>query len=326
MRYIKPASIHKVLNTMGDVITSFFLLKISPLPLAFFRISIGLIAFFLLTQLWPYLLQLYGNFGFIQWAILETNTYTWFPSIGKLYLLTESIGFSPETCVYIVFSVYGVALLGFILGIFTRGSAFFVWLCHLTIVNSGFMSIYGLDTMLQICFFYSMWMPVGGSMTIFHFLGKKTTRPSVISGISIRTLQIHLCIIYLNTSIAKMRGIQWWNGEAIWRALMQPQFSTFDYDWLAAWPFLPKCIGWSVLLLEFGYIFFIWFRTTRRFWLSGILLLHAGIALCMGLPLFSLTMMVMNITAFGWNKNTQFFIMPTIVNRFFRNVPSSSGM
>ncbi|WP_025741341.1 hypothetical protein [Aquimarina pacifica] len=308
MNYLKQVSLSKIVHTVFDKITSFFLFPISPFPLGFFRIGIGLIALFLLIQLWPYLLQLYGNFGFIQWAILETNTYTWFPSIGKLYLLTEPIGFSPETCVYLVFLVYGISLLGFILGIITRVTAFLVWICHLTIINSGFMSIYGLDTMLQICFFYAIWMPVGKSLTIFHLFGKETTQPSFVSGLSIRTLQLHLCIIYLNTSIAKMRGAQWWDGEAIWRALMQPQFSTFSYDWLSVWPFVPKFIGWSVLLIECGYLVFIWPQKTRKFWLSSILLLHAGIALLMGLPLFSLTMIVMNVTAFGWDKNTRFFI------------------
>ncbi len=218
----------------------------------------------------------------------------------------EPLGISPEICVYIVFSVYGVSLIGFILGIGTRLCAVLVWLCHLSTVNSWFTSIYGLDTMLQICFFYAIWMPVGKSMTIFHFFGMKKMEPSIIANLSLRTLQLHLCLIYLNTAVAKMQGLQWWNGEAIWRALMQPQFSTFAYDWLANWPIIPMTMGWSVLLIEFGYPFLIWPLKTRKIWLVGIILLHSGIAIFMGLPLFSLTMIIMNLAAFGWMKNSKF--------------------
>ena len=296
----------KRIQQVVEQISSFFLCPASPLPLGFFRIAIGLIALFLLVQLWPYLLPLYGNYGFIQWAILETGTNTWFPSIGKLYLLLEPLGFSPENCVFLIFSVYGVSLLGFILGIKTRVCAILVWFCHLSTVNSGFTSIYGLDTMLQICFFYAMWMPLGKSLTVFHFLGKRSTEPSAMANLSLRVLQLHLCLIYLNTAVAKMQGLQWWNGEAIWRALMQPQFSTFTYDWLASWPLITKGMGWSVLLIEFGYPFLIWPLKTRRIWLPAIIALHGGIALFMGLPLFSMTMIAMNISAFGWLRNSGF--------------------
>ncbi len=291
-----------------EKLMSFFFAPVSLIPLGFFRISIGLIALFLLIQLWPHLLSLYGNFGFIQWAIIETSTDTWFPSIGKLYLLVEPYRVSPEVCVYTIFSIYGLALIGFVFGVGVRICAFLVWLCHISMVNSGFTSIYGLDTMLQVCFFYALWMPLGQSLTIFHFLKKKKKCQSVLSSLSIRVLQLHMCVIYLNTSIAKMSGAQWWNGEAIWRALMQPQFSTFAYDWLSNWPFVPKLLGWLVLIIEFGYIFFIWIPQTKKFWLISVVLLHAGIAIFMGLPLFSLIMIVMNITAFGWSVGSGFFV------------------
>jgi hypothetical protein len=54
-----------------------------------------------------------------------------------------------------------------------------------------------------------------------------------------------------------------------------------------------------VVLLEVGYPFGIWFNRTRGFWLAGIILLHLGIALFMGMYLFSLIMIVLNAAAFA---------------------------
>jgi hypothetical protein len=40
-------------------------------------------------------------------------------------------------------------------------------------------------------------------------------------------------------------------------------------------------------------------RKTRFFWLAGVVLMHLGIGLSMGMYLFSLIMMILNLAAFG---------------------------
>jgi hypothetical protein len=123
--------------------------------------------------------------------------------------------------------------------------------------------------------------------------------PSFAAGLSIRALQFHLCIIYLNTSLAKMSGSQWWNGEAIWRALMEPQFAVFDVSWLAGVLWAATIVCWGVLLVEGGYPFLIWPRRTRLPWVVATVFLHVGIAVLMGLWLFGLLMVLLTLSAFG---------------------------
>ena len=53
------------------------------------------------------------------------------------------------------------------------------------------------------------------------------------------------------------------------------------------------------LRLEFGYAFFIWNRETRKIWLICICGMHLGIGLTMGMYLFALIMIVLNVAAFG---------------------------
>jgi hypothetical protein len=270
-----------------------------PHPLAFFRVAVSLIGLVQVLIITPYLLQLYGNFGFIQWALIEASSDTWLPSLGKLCLFLYPFGISSSVCVYGVFALYGLSLGGLLVGWQTHLMAGLAWILHGLTVNSGFFSLYGVDTMLHICLFYTVWMPVGKSFSIDQFYRKQPVSPSFMANLSLRVLQAHLCIIYLDAGLSKMQGIQWWNGEAIWRAMMQPQFSVFDVSWLANWPWLAMVICWGTLLIEFGYPFLIWHPKTRPFWVAATLMLHLGIGLFMGLWLFALIMMVLTFTAFG---------------------------
>jgi hypothetical protein len=272
----------------------------SPRPLGALRIGVCMLALVQLALLWPYAQQLYGNFGLVQWAIIELGNDVWLPTIGKLALLAENVGIGSTTVVHIIFAVYGASLVGLLLGWKARLFGVAAWILHSLMVNSGYLSLYGVDTMLHICLFYAAWMPMGGAYSIQHFLRRETADPpSFAAGLSIRALQFHLCIIYVNTSLAKMSGSQWWNGEAIWRALMEPQFAVFDMSWLAGAPWVATIVCWGVLLVEGGYPFLIWPRRTRLAWVVATVLLHLGIAVSMGLWLFGLIMALLTLSAFG---------------------------
>lgn len=297
--YTLPQS-HLSLSLWGKII-KFISEPDSPDPLGFFRIGVSLLAIAQVVVLWPHLLQLYGNFGFIQWNVMETGTDIWVPSIGKLCVVLQPYGISSSTCVYGVFLLYVLSLLALLVGWKARLFAICAWLLHSLTVNSGYISLYGVDTMLHISLFYCTWMPVGGAFTIPQLLHHERAVPSFMARISRRTLQVHLSIIYFSTGLAKIRGTQWRNGEAIWRAVMQPQFSVFDMSWLASIPIIAKVAAWSIVMLELGYALLMWPRRSRPIWLAGIILLHLSIGMLMGLWMFATIMIIMNIAAFGFN-------------------------
>jgi len=290
-----------VLSKVGAAARDFWLRPAAPDALAFLRIVVAALALLQLAQLWPHLLELYGNSGFIQWVILETGTPGWVPSVAKLALVLNAYGVRAATTVYWVFGVYGVALAGLLLGYRTRLSAGVAWLAHALTTNSGYMSLYGVDTMLHVLFVYLFAFPCNGRWSLDARAGRVVPTPALWR-IGMRTVQLHLCIIYLNTGLGKAVGEQWWNGEAIWRAVMQPQFASFDMSWLAQAPWVPRVAGWGTLLVEVGYAVAIWFRPLRQPWLWATISLHLGIAVFMRLWLFSLTMIVFNIAAFAWTE------------------------
>jgi hypothetical protein len=111
-------------------------------------------------------------------------------------------------------------------------------------------------------------------------------------------LQVHLCLVYLSTGLWKATGDQWWNGEAIWRAVVRPDFAEVDCSWLASLPSLSLLAGWGTLLIEIGYAFLIWPRQTRKVWALATVGLHLGIAVVLGLWSFSAVMIVLTVSAF----------------------------
>ncbi|MEM7676297.1 MAG: HTTM domain-containing protein [Myxococcota bacterium] len=279
-------------------ISAFLLAPEYPYGLAFLRIGIALVGLIQLFFLVPYLDLLYGNYGLVQWAIIETNPGEWFPSIGKLCLAAQPLGgLSSRTCVNGVFVVYALALVGLLVGYQTRLFAILTWLTHGLTLNSGFFSLYGVDTMIHICLFYFMWMPIGGAWSVDS--RGRDVHPTAAAGLGLRVLQLHLCVIYFDAGIAKLQGEQWRTGEALWRTLMNPEFMVFDFSWLAHFPVLAAIACWSVIIIEVGYAVFIWASKTRYLWIAATVGLHLGIGLMMGLWLFSITMILMTVSAFG---------------------------
>src|SRR5207248_1654794 len=95
-----------------------------------------------------------------------------------------------------------------------------------------------------------------------------------------------------------IRGEQWRNGEAMWRAVMRPRFAAFDLSWLATHPTIPLLACWSTLVVELGYVLFIWSQRTRRAWALATIGLHLGIGIFLGLWSFAALMIVLNVAAF----------------------------
>ena len=118
-------------------------------------------------------------------------------------------------------------------------------------------------------------------------------------GFFCRAIQIHLCFIYFFGGLAKALGSGWWDGSNLWRALTQPPFNVLPLGFLILWKDLLPILGIAIWLLEITYPIFIWPRFTRQICLLLICAMHAGIGFGMGMPLFALVMIVLNLAAFA---------------------------
>jgi len=114
-----------------------------------------------------------------------------------------------------------------------------------------------------------------------------------------RVLQVHLCFVYFFGGLAKFLGSGWWDGSNLWRSLIRPPFNLISPDILVRFKYALPVLGISICLIEVGYPVFIWIKKTRFFWLVCILAMHAAIGLTMGMYLFALVMIILNLAAFG---------------------------
>ncbi len=265
---------------------------VSARPLAGLRVGLSLLLLFHLLWLSNDLLSLHGSRGIIPWELTDLLRDPWVPGLPTLAKAFLPLGISAHTAIILLLSAYAGSLLSLALGFHTRLSAFLAWGLHLSLVTSAFASFYGVDQIANTFLFYLLLFPSGRAWTF------ESRREETIPVGCLRVMQIHLCVIYLAAGLEKAMGRQWWNGEAIWQAVTQPVFSTFDLRWLAKYPLIPMLAGWGTLVVELGYVFLIWPRGTRKVWFIATIGLHLGMALFMGLVFFSGVMILLTSCLF----------------------------
>jgi hypothetical protein len=283
-------------------IKRFFFTPLDSAPLSFFRIAIGLFGLvqtLLLSTSW---LKIYGVNGYVEWFIgYELFSIKELPSIVNLANILLRFGLHDNMAVYVITAIYLMACLGLMLGWNTRWMAGVAWLSHFTICNTAMEFGYGVETFMHIGLFYLMLAPCAE----YASLDAKAQRTghqkeSEWAGFIIRVMQLHLCIVYFNAGIAKMQGMDWMNGQAVWYVLGNTNYSQFNLQFLAEMPWIPKGLSWWTLVIETAFPLFMFWKPIRLFGWVNILLLHAGIGLFMGLYMFGIVLILHNIAAFGW--------------------------
>ncbi len=218
-----------------------------------------------------------------------------------------------------------VVFVCFTLGLWTRVTSVLTWLAILTYIHRSHQTLFGMDTMMNILALYLMIGNSGAALSVDRVLNRyRASRASlsrsgtidpatqiyldnppysVASGFALRMLQVHFCFIYMASGLAKLKGAAWWNTNAYWDTLVNPEFTMVYYQWyemmlrhlVANRPLYAVVAAIGVaftFIAEIGLPFLVWTRVRPYIVMFG-LLLHTGIGLFMGLVVFSLFMMTM---------------------------------
>lgn len=221
------------------------------------------------------------------------------PKLGWLIALGSQLGFSGQAVLFVAWGGLLCAGCFLLLGLFCRSSAIIAWFLYICAVKSGNLLVYGVDTFTTIGLFYLMLSPLPDRASLDWQLRNRPSKDPQLVGFFRRVLQLHLCVIYFSSGITKSLGIDWWTGESMWRALTRPPFNIVPPQMIISWKAVLPLVGIAVCLFETGYPIFIWPKRTRLIWLVAILGMHIAVGLTMGLYLFSLIMIVLNLAAFG---------------------------
>ena len=263
---------------------------------------------------WTYLFS--GTTRKVAEALLSLEGHV-IPRFGWFVALVAPLGVREETVMFIAWLCLFASSCALLLGIGCRFAAFAAWFLHLCAAKSGTFVSYGMDNFMTIGLFYLMLSPLPDRFSLdWRFRDLRPNNPSLL-GVWRRVLQLHLCIIYFFSGLTKSFGGGWWDGSNVWRALIRPPFNVINPEILVTFKYVFPLAGIVICLLELGYPFFIWSPGTRKIWLLGICGMHIAIGVAMGMYLFSLVMIVLNVAAFGpglvRRKDQEITLQPQVV-------------
>jgi hypothetical protein len=221
------------------------------------------------------------------------------PRIGWLVDAGNTIGLGEPSVLGLTWLCLFCSALAVTLGIFTRFVAVVCWFIHLCVAKSSDFVSYGVDSFITVGLFYLMLSPLPDRFSLDRMLRNPRPANPIALGFFHRVLQLHLCLIYFFSGLTKCLGAGWWNGENLWRALTRPPFDVISAAVLVRFKLFFPVTGIGICLLETMYPIFIWRARTRFLWLSAILLMHVAIGLMMGMYLFAMIMIILNLAAFG---------------------------
>jgi hypothetical protein len=253
----------------------------------------------------------------------------------------------------VIHSIFVACAFLFTVGLGTRLTTAVTWFGALCYIQRNNVVLFGVDTMMTIVLFYLMFSPCGAVYSLDRLVRQWWVKakpdvvawwyrllrmplpseiqpadpvpdepaPSVAANVAIRLLQVHLCTIYLVSGLSKLLGRTWWEGNAIWIAMTNYEFSPMQSElYLGLLRFLGSHQllfdafmsggGMFTLLFEVGYAFLIWRPRLRFFYLGSAILLHGGIGLFMGLRTFALIMLVMNMAFLRKEEVLWLFALP----------------
>jgi len=260
-------------------------------PLSVLRVALAALLFVQALAVAHLVLELWSSAGLLQTALgdyLTGGDVLWFTGLRGLVArlgIPEALWLRALFAAY-VGSLAGLALVG------RRTIAVAACGLHALLMAGGSLSSYGVDQFSQLALFALVLCP--GAEPPW-----RPARESAAARLALRTLQGSLCLAYLASGLAKARGHEWWDGDAIYRALSMPLYRVIDTAWLVRSPWVAKLAGWATLALEVGYPALMAWGRTRRAAVVAVVAMHAGIGLFMRLQSFAAVMALLTIVAFG---------------------------
>jgi predicted DCC family thiol-disulfide oxidoreductase YuxK len=270
------------------------------MPLELIRIGVGAALFLHYLLAAPFLFEFWGDAGLMPRELALQDVDSW----------THSV-FFYFTAAWQWIAFYALFL--FCCGAFTVGwrTSFVKWVVLVGEISFVYRNpdvFYGVDKILSSLLFILCLAPVGRAISLDRVRAVQrakrarldATLPRYASrwaGACTRLIQIQMAVLFFYSGVGKLRGDEWWDGDAIWMV-----FSTAEYynglllDVFARHYWLVNVATYSTVLIELSYPFLIWQRRTRPYLLAAAVMLHLLFAVFMGLIYFSFVMIMGHVS------------------------------
>lgn len=282
----------------------FFFEPESPLPIAVYRILLGLMVL-------------------ANHALLLPDIHEWFSDRGTLSFATAKrvsgggglnlFDLLPHTdaAVWFMFTLSCLAAVTLLIGLFTRTSAVILFLTLVTLHHRNPIVLNSGDTFLRIATFFVIFSQAGAALSLDRLIriarGRESGPPAPRAPWAMRMIQIQLACLYVYAFVWKALGTMWLSGTAVYYTSRLAEFWRFPVPYVFEHLWSIKVWSWATLVVELALGTLVWIKELRYWVLLSGVLLHLGIEYSMNIPLFAFIMISTYVT----------FVEPEHLQRFF---------
>lgn len=271
-----------LINSLND-----FFFKPQPVhSVALIRIFFGAVLIINWFMVWSHLEVFWGVDGILSLdsAIKYSHAYRfnlfqWLPNDPRVPTLLALVSL--------------VGAFGVTFGFFTRTSILISLATLLSFHNRNVFLLNSSDIVIRNFLFLLFFTPSGDLFSVDRWIKvKRGVAPEVPlekSPWALRLMQIQFSIIYIATTMFKVKGPLWADGTAVYTATRLDEFvrvplAILNNIWII------KFLTWSTLVVEFALGTLVWIKELRYWILLAGIGLHMGIEITMNIPMFEWVM------------------------------------
>lgn len=267
------------------------------------RIVYGLVLILTVLVNFPYRQYIWGNAS--GWAAPLRTDDAWWPVFG--FFAPTDPGW-VLTLKLLAFAAVGVVL---VIGWHTRTFAIIALYLYISLVSTGPTSNDQADNAFRIMLFYFCFTDMSRHWSLDARRHARRVRsgkpgkswslpdwlPNTLNNLALIAIAYQLFVIYVTAGLSKVQGNLWERGTAIYYPLQVDKFMPWPWvnDLLVHNGFMVGVVTYFSVFIQIFFPLLLLVRWTRVIGLLGILAMHVGIGLFMGLGLFSLTMVAADV-------------------------------
>lgn len=287
-------------EAISDSWNSFWFQKESPRTVSILRIVAGIVALIYAFSFTAELAIWFSDGGVLPYGRTIRLTGADDPA-NRVYYWSVFYFAHSQLHLYLLHTIGLISILLFTIGFQTRITAIVATVFVLSYAQRAPMLTGLVEPLLCPVMLYLCLAPCGAYFSVDAWLrdrkGTTTVPASFMAHLAVRLVQIHVAMFYLMMAFAKLGHPIWWNGQAMWWLIAQPDNRLIDLTFLRANGLPTLIFAWTHLVVLFELVFglLIWVRILRPL-LAILATFHwLGLGLVTGHWLFAILMIGLSL-------------------------------
>lgn len=287
--------LHRLAENFGQAWNQYWFRPSDPATAAVLRIAVGTLAFYSIFTFSFDLERLFGPEGILSPAVVNELLVARNPQDARWrFSFLDALDNRAELWTFHVLSLVVLAM--FTAGLWSRITSVLSAVVVLSYLHRGIFFSSEFETVIVFMLLYLCIAPSGARWSIDRLVRNRRVtaeppRPSSAATVSIRLIQIHLTVVYVMMALGQLSNPVWWNGQAAWWLIANPQDTLFDLTWLASHPYLVNAWTHAIVVFELLFPWLVRKPLLRPLMLGLSVLVWASMAVLTGLVSFCLLMM-----------------------------------